>query len=52
MNTMDDIMGMIAIEAMEEYRAETKTNDSTDLPLMNYNLELIKRDDGTFYWVD
>lgn len=64
MNTIEDILGMIATEAIEyggmseeHWREEgcpmpENSRNGEILPPMQYDLRLIRRDDGTLYWDD
>ena len=64
MNSIDEILGMIATEGIEhggmseeQLRAEgypipKSLSYEEDLPPMRYNLGLVRKEDGTLYWYD
>ena len=63
MNSIDEILGMIATEGIEhggmseeQLRAEEysipKSPSYEDLSPMHYNLRLVRKKDGTIYWDD
>lgn len=58
MHTIEDILGMIATEDLEEaFQARTanphygrKKEDNTKPLSFRYNLELVRKSDGSVYW--
>lgn len=57
MISIDNLLNIVATEAVEseqEYRINniTCTNKEKYLPPIRYDLELIKRIDGSFYWIE
>ncbi|MDO8516680.1 MAG: hypothetical protein Q7S33_01005 [Nanoarchaeota archaeon] len=67
MNSMNDILGMVATEAIEgtwgdsgigdealpiQQSYESKSLENSQLPLLKYNLELIRDENGNLRWVE
>ena len=51
---MDKLLDMVATEAFEERAIDHHPNGKTkaELPLLRYDLELIKQPDGSYTWVE
>ena len=50
MNTIDEILGMICTEAVEDIILED--SEEENLPKMRYDLRLVRYDNGSYEWLD